>query len=351
MGRANKIWYRKDVGWWMVTMGGEKIRLLRGRENKKLAEQKFHELAAVRIQAPEAPSARVADVIEAFLTWAKMHLSDETLRNYEWYGQAFSEAYGYLLVNELRPIHVTRWVDGHGWGPTTEYNARRSVRRAFSWACDQGILIANPLRAMKCPKGKTRERVLTDDEYRILLKNSRRDFKILLFALKETGCRPKEARLLTWDQVREDRWILTKHKTVHKTGKPRIIYLTKPMQKLMQLLRKESTSDYVFLNSRGEPWTVNAVRLRIKRIKDKTDLPADVCSYLLRHSFGTNAILNGVDVATVAELMGHSNLDMISKVYCHLAGEHKHLHEAVEKARMKHPDAAKPPKVAQHQGS
>jgi integrase len=39
-----------------------------------------------------------------------------------------------------------------------------------------------------------------------------------------------------------------------------------------------------------------------------------------------------VDVATVAELMGHTSLEMVSTVYLHLADEHKHLHDAVEKA-------------------
>ena len=42
------------------------------------------------------------------------------------------------------------------------------------------------------------------------------------------------------------------------------------------------------------------MRLRIKRIKNKTDLAKDVCCYLLRHAWGTNAILNGVDPITVA---------------------------------------------------
>jgi len=45
MARSNKIWFRKDVGWWMVTLGGAKTRLVEGKKNRKLAEDKFHELA------------------------------------------------------------------------------------------------------------------------------------------------------------------------------------------------------------------------------------------------------------------------------------------------------------------
>ena len=100
MARPNKIWFRKDIGWWMVTLSGEKIRLAEGRGNKRRAEQKFHELAAVRTCAPEGASARVADVIEAFLAWSKIHLSEETNRNSIWYGQMFSEHCGYLSAAE-----------------------------------------------------------------------------------------------------------------------------------------------------------------------------------------------------------------------------------------------------------
>ena len=77
-------------------------------------------------------------MIEAFLAWSKIHRSDETNRNYIWYGEKFAEAAGYLLVAELKPIHVTRFVDKHGWTETTERNARRSVYRAFSWAQEEG---------------------------------------------------------------------------------------------------------------------------------------------------------------------------------------------------------------------
>ena len=89
---------------------------------------------------------------------------------------------------------------------------------------------------------------------------------------------------------------------------------------------------YVFLNRRNKPWNNNSIRLRIQRLKIKLNLPEDLCAYLLRHAFGTNAILNGVDVATVAELMGHTSLEMVSRVYLHLADQHSHLTTAVEKA-------------------
>jgi integrase len=244
----------------MITLAGKKVRLAEGRANKKQAEQKFHELKAVTAQAPEAPTARVADIIEAFLDWADRHLHVETLRNLKWYGEMFSEHSGYILVSAIKPIHLTRWIDGKKWGPTTERNARRSISRSFSWACEQGVLPSNPLKGMKCPRANIRQRAMTQGEFRALLRAGDKDFKVLLFSLRETGCRPKEARTLRWSDVREDRWVLAGHKTLHKTGKGRAIFLTKPMQKLMRVLRKESTSDYGSLTGRTPGGTIGTPR-------------------------------------------------------------------------------------------
>jgi integrase len=183
---------------------------------------------------------------------------------------------------------------------------------------------------------------MTEGEFRSLLRGSRREFKILLFALRMTGCRPKEARTLTWDQVLEDRWVLTQHKTAGKTGKPRIIYLVPSIRKLMSVLRRESTQTHVFSNRHGQPWTRNAIRLRIERLKKKLKLPGDLCAYHARHAFGTGAVLNGVDVLSVAALMGHTSLEMVNRVYVHLAGEHQHLHQAAAQATQR-PAASRTP--------
>ncbi len=148
--------------------------------------------------------------------------------------------------------------------------------------------------------------------------------------------------MLRWDQVREDRLVLKEHKTAGKTRKPRVIWLTEPMKKLLAVLRRDSQSEFVFVNSRGKPWTMNAVRLQVGRLKEKLGLAKDVCSYLIRHQWGTQAILGGVDVATVAECMGHTSLDMVSTVYVHLAEQHGHLQDAMQKAARR-PAAPTPP--------
>ena len=233
-----------------------------------------------------------------------------------------------LSARDLKPIHITRWIGNRGWQGAHEYNASRYAFRYFSWAVEQGILPKNPLAGMKRAKPMPRQRAITDGEYLAMLRATDSDFRRLLFALRQTGARPGELRELTWEQVRPDHLLPREHKTVAKVRKPRIIHLTPCMQRFLAVLKKRSKSDYVFLNGRGRPWTSNAVRLRVARLRDKLGLADDVCAYLIRHAFGSNAILNGVDVATVAELMGHASTEVTTSVYIHLAEQKSHLQAA-----------------------
>ena len=106
MGRRNHVWFYKDLGWWVVYLNGRRVKLVQGKANRKLAEQKFHEPKAVAPQAPEAPAARVCDVVEAFLGADRPKVSAATMHNYDWYGQGFAERWGFVLARDLAPHRV-----------------------------------------------------------------------------------------------------------------------------------------------------------------------------------------------------------------------------------------------------
>lgn len=352
MPRTPRPWFRKDLGYWMVILNGERIRLAKGRENRKQAEQAFHELMATRAVDPEATDARVADFIEAFLQDVQVNRSAETLRGHRFYCQSFAEACGYLAAREIKPRDVSKWLAAKTtWGPTTKYNARRSVFRAFSWAVAEGIIAKNPLAGMPKKQPKTNERALTRDEYRSLIAGSHGPLRIFLWALRQTGARPKELRDLTWEQVKETRLVLSKHKTGDETHAPRVIHLTTSMQRLMKYLRARSTSSHVFVNTRRQPWSRNGVVHAVARVKRRQKLATDVSAYMLRHTFGTEAIVNDVNPMMLAELMGHRSLDMVSRVYVHLADKTTHLQAQAEKAIQHPPRLPKPSKDGQRPGA
>jgi site-specific recombinase XerD len=72
----------------------------------------------------------------------------------------------------------------------------------------------------------------------------------------------------------------------------------------------------------------------------------DAKLYGLRHRFGTTAILHGVDLKTLSELMGHTTTRM-TEHYVAIAGQRQHLAEAMLKVH----GPATPPATARRPAS
>jgi len=157
-------------------------------------------------------------------------------------------------------------------------------------------------------------------------------FRQFLIFLRHTGCRPCEASRLRWEDVKNGCIILPRHKTrrTQKTPRPRIIPLDAVVVKLLISIHKRNEGEFVFLNHRRTPWNKYNLALRMKRARDKAGIPLDAKLYGTRHAFGTRAIVNGVDLKTLAELLGHTTTRM-SEHYLHLAGEHAHLASAMQR--------------------
>ena len=55
-------------------------------------------------------------------------------------------------------------------------------------------------------------------------------------------------------------------------------------------------------------------------------------AYAYRHSFATDALVSGVGIAQVAELLGHTSTEMVMRHHSHIAGKIDHMREAAMKA-------------------
>ena len=87
----------------------------------------------------------------------------------------------------------------------------------------------------------------------------------------------------------------------------------------------------VFVTSHGTAWNRVNLATRVQRLRDRAGLPDEVKLYGIRHQFGTQSVVNGVDIKTLAELMGHTTTRM-TEHYIHLAGRQEHLAAAMQQA-------------------
>jgi len=195
-------------------------------------------------------------------------------------------------------------------------------------------------------------REMTEEEFRKILRTTTgyyrtrptpgARFRQILFFLWFTGCRPKEASCLRWEEIDLNAGIITlqKHKTVRMQKKPkaRVITLLPVVVRLLRAIRKQHSGDSVFLNHRGNPWNRYSLGLRIRRARAKAGVSDEVKLYGARHAFGTRGIVNGVDIKTLATLMGHETTEM-TEHYLHLAGRRDFLAASMQQVGGFRPNA------------
>ena len=85
-----------------------------------------------------------------------------------------------------------------------------------------------------------------------------------------------------------------------------------------KLLKKTNEStDYVFLNARGNPITSRGIHYLLNKMIKKTSLTAEMHPHKLRHTFATHLLNEGADLRSVQELLGHENLSS-TQIYTHV---------------------------------
>jgi site-specific recombinase XerD len=101
--------------------------------------------------------------------------------------------------------------------------------------------------------------------------------------------------------------------------------------------RQPRPDDFVFLDRRRRPWTANAVRCRMRRLREKLGLGPDengenVVAYTLRHTAATRACTNGVPDRCLADIIDHTSTETTRR-YQH--PQLYHLAEAIHQANMR----------------
>ena len=355
MGRTAKPWFYRQTGWWMIWLDGKKVKLAKGRKNKKAAQDRLLELRfqAAKNPAPEDADQTVASIIETYLGFARSRLAENTLANRTPYLQSFAETHGWRLLEECKPFHMESWLHDHkDWvSDWTKSSAVRNVQVAFNWAVKSGVISANPFRGVTHRVGAPR-RDMTRSEFLAILRATKISGKVQPMAgarfreiaifLWYTGCRPKEACQLRWSDIDfENAVIVLRHHKTSRTQRkpmPRIIPLHPYVIKILKAIKRRNEGEIVFLTQRSTPWSKNTLSQRTRRARIIAGIPHDAKLYGIRHAFGTRGILNGCDIKTLSTLMGHTTTRM-TEHYLHLVGQNEHLASAMRQVNDGRPNS------------
>lgn len=246
-----------------------------------------------------------ADVRDEFLTDCESRLKPLTVKLYRYHltkhlpfkRAALASLTTRQITQALRSIKAT----------SEREHAIRISKTFFQWALKHGIIDQNPITLLEAPPTKKRERVLSDDELRCLLKALQaplRGFKAIIALCLYTGARRGEIANLRWSWITKDRIIIDGE--FSKNGLPHTIPLTKKVKDILADIPK--THDlYVFpaTRMRKETTTVyNGWGKDLTALQTEMEI-SDFTIHDIRRTFATGMQALGIRMEVTEALLNH----------------------------------------------
>jgi len=131
--------------------------------------------------------------------------------------------------------------------------------------------------------------------------------KLILTLLYSTGLRVSELINLKIKAIDEqERTILVRG----KGEKDRVVIFDENTLNLIHeyVDKRGVENEYLFVNQRNHTLTSRYIQLMIKEYANEAEITKKVTPHVLRHSFATHLLKNGVDIRAIQQLLGHSNL-------------------------------------------
>lgn len=173
------------------------------------------------------------------------------------------------------------------------------------------------------------ENVISQPDYEYLrdslLKDGRKKWHFIVRFLAATGARISELLKIKVEHVRIGYLDINS-----KGGKTRRIYIPESLRKsaLEWLTEAKIESGFIFLNRRGKVMTPTGLGGKLKKLGVEYGLEAQVVyPHSFRHRFAKNFIEKYNDIALLADLMGHSNIET-TRIY--LRRSHAEQREIVD---------------------
>jgi integrase len=214
--------------------------------------------------------------------------------------------------------------------PATVNRGLSVLSSMFSFARKRGYLEANPVQGYERMQEQERAlRIIEVSQYRSLVDAvAQHDLAVgaMTAVVGETGIRKSEALRLEWPHINKSQCQLTVVKS--KSGRIRYVPLTAYALEWLSRLPQVINCPHVFVRfTSGRVW--KDPRGPFERGRDDCGLGWVRGFHDLRHFRATQWLLNGMDIRTVQELLGHSDISTTMR-YVHYIQEH--AQEAVQEA-------------------
>jgi len=191
----------------------------------------------------------------------------------------------------------------------------RALRTFFNWLVVERFLSESPMENIRPPRipsliVKPFSRQDIDNLLSLCSGNRFLDLRnrALILIFLDTGLRNREMAGINLKDVNFDR------ETIRVTGKgarERVVRFGKTAQKalLKYLLSRNDNHPCLWVTEERRPLTAAGIQTTIKKLCQRAEIvDAKRGPHSFRHTFGTQALINGADIREVQSLLGHSTL-------------------------------------------
>ncbi len=198
-----------------------------------------------------------------------------------------------------------------------------SIKAWLNYCVKMHYIFFNPLTYVKKYKlPENPKRFLSQEEIKKLLLTAKNssiyvDGDTTLYPAIATGIyaglRQRELFTLEWSNIdfkNNTISVINKVGFTTKSKKFRVIPLHSKLKSILESYKQKS----------GPCFDTTNWRRILRRIIKKAEIK-DVGWHTLRHTFASHLVMNGVDIATVSKLLGHSNIST-TMIYSHLSKDH-----------------------------
>ncbi|NLY79208.1 MAG: tyrosine-type recombinase/integrase [Lysinibacillus sp.] len=257
----------------------------------------------------------------------------------------FEKEEGFLSLEKISSKHIQEYLrkTQKGMAKSTRNRRLMSLRTFFKSLVKAEELTTNPAADIDMAKQEKNSlpTYLNDEELRLLFKCIKHDQyhirnKCIIMLMGLAGLRVIEIHNLNiTDLIRDEKEpginVLGKGNKVRYIPLPIALYnLLLEYERMFRPTPKPEHNNAFFISKRGERISRRRVQMIVEdTLKTLKSLPdfhylqnKPLSSHKLRHSFGTRLVRSGVDLVTVQELMGHTNLST-TQIYTHVNNKQK----------------------------
>lgn len=271
------------------------------------------------------PELTLSVAIEEFLSYQKTRKNrpKSTIDTYRSTLAFFLRYAGDIPISKLTVRVVdsyARHLEQFNFAPKTYYNKLTPIRSMVKYLYSKDLTNLRPESIDLPTLEDTEANFLTPEEQVTMLKACKSDQERAIFlTLTRSGARVSELINLRTEDLFEGSVIIRRG----KGGKSRIAFIAPDAADAIQKYHSslKAAPEYLLCGRTGKQLSRQYVYQLIKRVAERSGITKEISPHTMRHTCGTNLLMNGMSIQDVQKILGHKNIQT-TLIYMHFTNDY-----------------------------